>query len=92
MSKTKTMSKGKAKGILAVCLSAVMLVGGGAIGYGLATDWTYQKGTQIEQPEDNEGNAIVTPSEENGIKVMSTRIAPADYAAYGVCRMNTVSR
>lgn len=83
MSKTK-MSKGTAKGILAVCLSAVMLVGGGAVGYGMATDWTYQKGT-LEQPDNqNAGNAVVTPSEENGIKVMSTRIAPADYAVNGV--------
>lgn len=85
MSKTK-MSKGTAKAIVAVCLSAAMLVGGGAVGYGMATDWTYQKGTQIEQPDENQtaGNAVVTPDKENGIKVMSTRIAPADFAANGV--------
>ncbi len=86
MSKTKTMSKGTAKAIVAACLSAAMLVGGGVVGYGMATDWTYQKGTQIEQPDENQtaGNTLISPSEENGIKVMSTRIAPADFAANGV--------
>ena len=86
MSKTKTMSKGTAKAIVAVCLSAAMLVGGGVVGYGMATDWTYQKASnQIAQTDNqNAGNAVVNPSEENGIKVMSTRIAPADFAANGV--------
>lgn len=93
MSKTKTsgMNKNQAKAVVAVLLSAVLLVGGGAVGYGMATDWTYQKATQIEQPDEEQpdeaisvGGAVISGGEGNGIQLYAARITPEFYSDYGV--------
>lgn len=63
MKKTQTKKKsGTAKTIAVLALSAIMLIGGGAVGYGAGTHWTYKRG------EINAGLPNVKPGEDDGYR------------------------
>ena len=78
-------------GILAVLL--VLVIAAGVIGVGYMSDWfTDWTKFEQEQPADEEqggeetanGGAVIGGSTENGVSLMSAKIATADYADYGV--------
>lgn len=80
-------------GILAVLLVLVIAAGVVGIGYmsNWFTDWTKFE-QEEEQPADEEqgdeetanGGAVISGSTENGVSLMSAKIATANYADYGV--------
>lgn len=93
--------KGAGKAIAALVVSAVMLIGGGAVGMGYGTQWTYKRGNAAAaQPngghgsgaedannQDRLGGAVLTPGEEDGgIQISSRKLKRAEYAANGIPR------
>ena len=75
-------------GILAVLL--VLVIAAGVVGIGYVSDWfTDWTKFEQEQPADEEqggeetvnGGAVISGSMENGVSLMSAKIATADYAA-----------
>ena len=54
---------------------------------GLIGAWVLLLKPEESAPEQNEGGAIITEGEGNGIKLMSAKIAPEDYAANGISAM-----
>lgn len=105
MKKTQKRTNKTARVLGALALTAVLLAGGCAVGYGAGTRWTYKRSeiqaTQPSAPDDgngdnigngnneNQGNEfadgdLVHVAEDNGISLMSVRIAPEDYGEYGI--------
>lgn len=88
----KEEKKGRVlKAFAAVALSAVLLAGGCAVGFGAGTNWTFKRSSaeaaQPANPKDETGiqdNVLLTDVESNGIKLMSERIAPDDFDEYGI--------
>lgn len=80
------------KTILVILLSVVLAVGFLLLGYGWATDFTYNKNAvQQEQLGDelpgDGGGAIITPDDEDNnskISLSSIQIEPSEYVVYGV--------
>lgn len=88
MKNVKTKKKhGAGKAIAVVALSAIMLVGGGAVGYGAGTNWTYKRDTQSSSNyEDYQGGTILTPDEQNGIELAAKEIERKDFGKYGIAK------
>ncbi len=85
MKNVKTKKKhGAGKAIAVVALSAIMLVGGGAVGYGAGTNWTYKRDTQSSSSLDDQGNTVVTPDEQNGIALAAKEIERKEFGKYGI--------
>lgn len=93
----KKNSIGKVVGmaVLSVLLSGVLLVGGGVVGYGAGTDWTYKKGgVQATQPDipdigdseiDNTENLLqLSESENNGVKANIRALKSSEYQNYAI--------
>lgn len=88
MKNIKTKKKhGAGKAIAAVALSAIMLVGGGAVGYGAGTNWTYKRDTQSSSNyDDYQGGTILTPDEQNGIELAAKEIERKEFGKYGIAK------
>ena len=88
MKNIKTKKKhGAGKAIAVVALSAIMLVGGGAVGYGAGTNWTYKRDTQSSSNyDDYQGGTILTPDEQNGIELAAKEIERKDFGKYGIAK------
>ena len=73
-------------GILAVLL--VLVIAGAAALVGVLSDgfknWDKFK---PDEEQTQEGGAVITEGESNGIKLMSAKIAPENYAEYGISPM-----
>ncbi len=87
----RTNKRSNAKMFGALVLSAILLAGGVAIGYGAGTHWTYKRGEiQAEQPDPDFGSsagadgAFITNGESNGIKLLSAKIPQSAYEANGI--------
>ena len=70
----------KVKWVVSFLLIFVLLAG-------LIGAWALLLKPEESAPEQNEGGAIITEGEGNGIKLMSAKIAPEDYAANGISAM-----
>ena len=70
----------KVKWVVSFLLIFVLLAG-------LIGAWVLLLKPEESAPEQNEGGAIITEGEGNGIKLMSAKIAPEDYAANGISAM-----
>ena len=72
--------------ILSCLLSFVLGVGVGAGGFGIAKAVTGRSSVTLEEqlPADNGGMLLSEETAGNGVKLMSTKIAAADYAANGI--------
>lgn len=86
------MIKNKVKSIVSIALAAAVALSGVAVGVlsdGFK-DWTKfqldEGRTEQEETADN-GGAIIGAGEVNGIKLMSAKIASADYTDYGVSEL-----
>ena len=80
---TKTLKKVIA-GVSALAIIAGAAVGGWAINEYVIKDNQF---TITDQADGGDGGMIVGESEGNGVSLMSTKIAPADYEAYGISPM-----
>ena len=86
------MKRSTLKGIIAICVAA--LLGSAYVITALAFNkqWNplkWGKKVEVTQPDNNQGNEftdgeLVHVTEDKGIKLRSARIAPDDYADYGV--------
>ena len=92
-SKAKKRSKGIIGVIAAITASALILgAATGVMGYGTNgfKDWSFSKFVDKTQPNapletDNNGGAVISDDgESNGISLMSARVAPEEYADYGI--------
>ena len=70
----------KVKWVVSFLLIFVLLAG-------LIGAWVLLLKPEESAPEQDEGGAIITEGEDNGIKLMSAKIAPEDYAANGISAM-----
>ena len=70
----------KVKWVVSFLLIFVLLAG-------LIGAWVLLLKPEESAPEQDEGGAIITEGEDNGIKLMSAKIAPEDYAANGISPM-----
>lgn len=91
MKKTQTKQSNKSgviKGIATIALSAIMLAGGVAVGYGAGTQWTYKRGAvQTSVPDnngDNNGGAVITPDKESDFQIKSRKLSRDEYAENGI--------
>lgn len=89
--RAKKKSKFNVAGIIALILAAAVTVTALGVGTSGFKDWTFSRffpksEEQEQQPneEQPENAAVITPVEENGVKLMMTRISAENYAAYGV--------
>lgn len=57
-----------------------------AVGFGTGR-WQISSGNTIEAPAGGQGGMIVGETEEQGISLMSAKIAPEDYEEYGISTM-----
>ncbi len=57
-----------------------------AVGFGTGR-WQVSSGNTIEAPADGQGGMLVGETEEQGISLMSAKIAPEDYEEYGISPM-----
>ena len=80
---TKTIKKVIA-GVSAIAIIAGAAVGGWAINEYVIKDNQF---AIIDQADGGDGGMIVGESEDNGVSLMSTKIAPADYEEYGISPM-----
>lgn len=93
MKKTQTKKKsGTAKTIAVLALSAIMLIGGGAVGYGAGTHWTYKRGEinaglpNVKPGEDDGyGGSILTPGDDTSqMQFQSREIPRSEYIDNGI--------
>lgn len=80
------MSKAKR---VAACVIACVLAAGALCAVGIGTDgfkdWSFSRWTQGAEPSGSiKDGAVVTDGESSGLRLMSARIAKADYEEYGI--------
>lgn len=70
----------KVKWVISFILIIALLVG-------LIGAWIMLLKPEAAAPEQEEGGAVITEGDSNGIKLMSAKIAPENYADYGISPM-----
>ncbi len=89
MKKTQTKKKsGTAKTIAVLALSAIMLIGGGAVGYGAGTDWTYKRGTvdgnTNVEIDNGQFSTVLSEGENNGANFNVRALKSEEYDSYEI--------
>lgn len=82
-------SKGKGlkafvKAIAVLLLVAILIVAGGVVGYGWATDFTWKKPTEPELEAQFDGGLVTSTEGGENISAVTRRIAPASFKAYSI--------